>query len=80
MPILYPRNKKSDFSADFSVKNRFSGGKEMILTKKKSEEKKSGKIADFSVKYRKYPIFSQKNPIFPEILSKLYLGHSRERN
>ena len=23
---------------------------------------------------------SVKNPIFPEILSKLYLGHSRERN
>ena len=42
--------------------------------------KKSGKIAEFSLKNRKNPIFSQKNPIFPEILSKLYLGHSRERN
>ena len=35
----YPRKKKSDFSADFSAKNRFSGGMETILTKKKSEEK-----------------------------------------
>ena len=79
----YPRNKKWDFSADFSAKNRFSGGMETILTKKigrKKIGKKSGKIADFSAKNRKYPIFSRKNPIFPEILSKLYLGHSRERN
>ena len=48
--------------------------------RRKKIGKKSGKIADFSAKNRKYPIFSRKNPIFPEILSKLYLGHSRERN
>ena len=64
------RKKKSDFSADFSVKNRFSSGMEMILTKKKIGRKKigkkSGKIPDFSAKNRKYPIFSRKNPIFFE--------------
>ena len=55
-----PRNKKSDFSADFSAKNRFSGGMETILTKKKIGRKKigkkSGKITDFS---RKNPIFQK---------------------
>ena len=50
----------------------------MILTKKKSEEKKVGKksrkIADFSTKN---PIFSRKNPIFPEIWGKLYFRSLR---
>ena len=57
------------FVADFSAKNRFSGGMEKILTKKigkKKIGKKSGKIADFSAKNRKNPIFSRKNLIFPE--------------
>ena len=89
------RNKKSDFSADFSTKNRFSGGMETISTKKKIGRKKigkkSGKIVEknrrfFGEKSEIFDIFpkksdfSRKNPIFLEILSKLYLGHSRERN
>ena len=37
--LLAPRNKKSDFSADLSEKKRFSGGMEMILTKKNRKKK-----------------------------------------
>ena len=36
-------NKKSDFSADLSVKNRFSGGMETILTKKNRKKKNQEK-------------------------------------
>ena len=54
---------------------------ETILTKKQYEEKKSvkksGKIADFSPKNRKNPIFSRKNPIFLEIWGKLYFRSLR---
>ena len=52
---------------------RFSGGK--IVCKKIG--KKSGKIADFSAKNRKNPIFFRKNPIFPEIWGKLYFRSLR---
>ena len=52
---------------------RFSG--EKIVCKKIS--KKSGKIADFSAKNQKNPIFSRKNPIFPEIWGKLYFRSLR---
>ena len=51
---LAAMNKKSNFSTDFSAKNRFSGGMKTILTKKKSEEKKSAK------NWEKLPIFRRK--------------------
>ena len=51
-------NKKSDFSADLSAKNRFSGGMETILTKKQSEENKSAKNQE------KSDIFPTKSDFF----------------
>ena len=37
------------------------------------------KIGDFSPKNRKFPIFSRKNPIFPEIWDILYFRSLKEK-
>ena len=75
--IAASKDKKIDFfSRFFSEKSVFGGaGKDFRV--EKSSAKKSGKIAYFSAKNRKNPIFSRKNPIFPEIWGKLYFRSLR---
>ena len=61
--LIQSGNKKSFFSADISSKNWFSAGTEKKKQRKNRSEEKSekiGKIADFSSKNRKRPIFHQK--------------------
>ena len=63
-------DEKSDFSVDLSAKNRFSGGMETILTKKKSEEKKLVKNREkssiFHRKIGKIRYFPKKIQFFPK--------------
>ena len=61
MNLLDAGNKKSDFSADLSLKYRFSGGFEKICTGKNRKKKNREKIADFSRKIRYFPEISPKN-------------------
>ena len=74
--MLYPRTKKSEKIADFSVKNRFSVMLEKIFGWKNRLQKNWKKIGKnrrfFGEKSEKSDIFpkksdfSRKNPIFPE--------------
>ena len=57
---LQPRTKKSFFSADFSVKNKFLVGLETILGRKNRKK---------SLIFQKNPIFSRKNPIFKPLVA-----------
>ena len=64
--MLMSKDKKIGKNRRFFGEKSFFGGAGKDFRVEKSFAKKSEKIADFSTKNRKIPIFSRKIPIFPE--------------
>ena len=69
--LVTSKDKKIDFFGRFFGEKSIFGGAGKDFRVEKLSAKKLGKIADFSAKNRKNPIFSRKNLIFPEIWGKL---------